>query len=59
MDSDFGVSVPETCAGTDEHDVLTMLEGELEPEEQEGPAVTEKPSKITKSRFRVKMPESK
>ena len=28
--SDFCVSMPEACAGTDEHDVLTMLEGELE-----------------------------
>ena len=53
VDSDFGVSVPGTCAGTDEHDVLTMLEGELEPEGQERPVLTEKLSKITKSRFRV------
>ena len=36
-----------------------MLEGDLELEEQEGPAMTDKLSQITKSRFRVKMPESK
>ena len=36
-----------------------MLEGDLEPEEQERPAVAGKLSKMAKSRFRVEMPESK
>ena len=36
-----------------------MIEEELVPEEQEGPAVTDKLSKIAKSRFRVNKPESK
>ena len=43
--------MPEACVGTDEHDVLTMLKGKLELEEQEGPVVTDKLSKITKRRF--------
>ena len=45
--------------GTDEHDVLTLLDGDLEPEEQEGPAVTDKLLEVTKSRVRVKTPELK
>ena len=28
-DSDFCVHVPEACVGTDEHDVLTMLERDI------------------------------